>query len=83
MDTNKTQTVVQSGGVSLFTVVFIVLFILKVAGVEAVASLSWWWIFAVLFFPLLAFLVAALIAFVFAATLTVLGRAHPRVRRKK
>lgn len=33
-----------SGGIGIFGVVFVVLITLKLAGVEPVASWSWWWV---------------------------------------
>lgn len=40
-------------GVGIFTVVFVVFLILKLAGVGEVASWSWWWVTCPLWMPLL------------------------------
>lgn len=40
-------------GFSIFGTVFVVLFTLKLAEIGAVASLSWWWVTAPLWVPML------------------------------
>jgi hypothetical protein len=52
---SSSNSQVASGGVSIFTVAVVVLFILKVAKVTPyLAKMSWWWVFAPWWIPALA-----------------------------
>ena len=41
----------KSGGVGLLGLLFLIFLVMKLAGVGAVATWSWWWIFSPLWIP--------------------------------
>jgi len=62
------QNNASSGGIGIFGLMFVALFVGKVFEIGAVASWSWWWITAPLWGPI-AFVIVVFLVIVFAVVL--------------
>lgn len=48
----------KKGGMGCLTILFVILFIVKIAGV---AAISWWWVFSPIYVPMAIMLIVALL----------------------
>lgn len=76
---NKT-TVVSTGGISFFSLFFLVLFVLKVTGN---ITWSWWWITAPLWGGIAIFSSVFVIGLLFVMLLSIIDKYNNNRRRKK
>lgn len=70
----STQTTTRSGGVSFLGLLAIVFITLKLVGVSAVATWSWWWVVSPLWIPLAIALAVFLVIMIFAGLVAIFAK---------
>lgn len=70
----STQTTTRSGGVSFLGLLAIVFITLKLVGVSAVATWSWWWVVSPLWVPLAIALAVFAVIMIFAGLVAIFAK---------
>ncbi len=70
----STQTTTRSGGISFLGLLAIVFITLKLVGVSAVATWSWWWVVSPLWIPLAIALTVFAVILIFAGLVAILAK---------
>lgn len=70
----STQTTTRSGGISFLGLLAIVFITLKLVGVSAVATWSWWWVVSPLWIPLAIALTVFLVIMIFAGLVAIFAK---------
>lgn len=70
----STQTTTRSGGISFLGLLAIVFITLKLVGVSAVATWSWWWVVSPLWIPLAIALTVFTVIMIFAGLVAIFAK---------
>lgn len=70
----STQTTTRSGGISFLGLLAIVFITLKLVGVSAVATWSWWWVVSPLWIPLAIALAVFAVIMIFAGLVAIFAK---------
>lgn len=70
----STQTTTRSGGISFLGLLAIVFITLKLVGVSAVATWSWWWVVSPLWIPLAIALTVFAVIMIFAGLVAIFAK---------
>ena len=70
----NTQTTTRSGGISFLGLLAIVFITLKLVGISAVATWSWWWVVSPLWIPLAIALAVFVVIMIFAGLVAIFAK---------